>query len=60
MADGNIVGMTVLDYEDDIALRFVQRVLESDATSDDRKAARDMIVEIRTRLRKSAVILEQD
>ena len=48
------VGMTVLDYQDDNALRFVQRVLESDAPQADRKAARDMIVEIRTRLRRSA------
>lgn len=48
------VGMTVLDYQDDDALRFVQRVLESDAPQGDRKTARDMIVEIRTRLRRAA------
>jgi hypothetical protein len=44
--------MTVLDLQDDDALRFVQRVLESDATEADREAARQMIIEIRTRLRK--------
>lgn len=47
--------MTVLDYKDDAALRFVQRVLESDATVSDRNAARDTIVNIRTRLRRTAV-----
>jgi hypothetical protein len=48
------IGVSVLDYQDDDALRFVQRVLESDAPQADRQAARDMIVEIRTRLRRSA------
>lgn len=45
------VQMTVLDYKDDDALRFVQRVLEGYSTVSDREAARDMIVDIRTRLR---------
>ena len=45
-------GMTVIDIQDDDALRFVQRVLESQAPEEDRKRAIAMIVEIRTRLRK--------
>ncbi len=44
--------MTVLDLQDDDSLRFVQRVLESDATEADREIARQMIVKIRTRIRK--------
>jgi hypothetical protein len=47
-------GMTVLDIQDDDALRFIQRVLESDAPEADRNAARDKIVEIRTRVREFA------
>jgi pyruvate formate-lyase activating enzyme-like uncharacterized protein len=47
-------GMTVLDIQDDDALRFIQRVLESDAPEADRTAARDKIVEIRTRVRELA------
>jgi hypothetical protein len=47
-------GMTVLDIQDDDALRFIQRVLESDAPEADRTAARDKIVEIRTRVREFA------
>jgi hypothetical protein len=43
-------GMTATDISDDDALRFVQRVLESDAPESDRLAARDMIVGIRTRV----------
>jgi hypothetical protein len=44
-------GMTAQDIRDDDALRFIQRVLESDAPDTDRKEARDKIVEIRTRVR---------
>jgi hypothetical protein len=44
-------GMTVLDTQDDDDLRFVQRVLESDAPAADRQAARDMVFGIRTRVR---------
>ena len=43
--------MTDIDIQDDDALRFVQRVLESDAPEADRQAARDMVVGIRTRVR---------
>lgn len=46
--------MTVIDIADDDALRFVQRVLESDAPEADRLAAREMITGIRTRVRKVA------
>lgn len=45
--------MTVLDIAGDDALRFVQRVLESESTPTDRAAARELIVEIRTRLRRA-------
>jgi hypothetical protein len=45
--------MTEIDYNDDDALRFVQRVLESDAPGADKKAARDRVVEIRTRVLKA-------
>jgi hypothetical protein len=43
--------MTVIDIADDDALRFVQRVLESDSPESDRLAAREMITGIRTRVR---------
>ena len=45
-------GMTVMDIQDDDSLRFVQRVLESDAPETDRQCAIAMIVDIRTRVRK--------
>jgi hypothetical protein len=45
--------ITVLDLEDDDSLRFIQRVLESESTPEDKQAARDMVVAIRTRLRSS-------
>lgn len=44
--------LTVIDIADDDALRFVHRVLESDAPEADRLAAREMITAIRTRVRK--------
>ena len=44
--------MSEIDIADDDALRFIQRVLESDAPEQDRRAARDMVVAIRTRVRK--------
>lgn len=47
------MSMTVLDIKDDEALRFIQRVLESDATPEDRAKALEFIREIRTRLRSS-------
>jgi hypothetical protein len=47
-------GMNAIDLSDDDSLRFVQRVLESDAPEADRQAARDMIVGIRTRVREIA------
>jgi hypothetical protein len=47
-------GMAAIDISDDDSLRFVQRVLESDAPEADRMAARDMIVGIRTRVREIA------
>jgi hypothetical protein len=46
--------MTVIDIQDDDALRLIQRVLESDAPEADRKAARDKIVQLRTRVREFA------
>ena len=45
--------MSEIDYADDDALRFVQRVLESDAPPEDRKKARDMLAAIRTRVLKA-------
>jgi hypothetical protein len=48
-----LAGMTAIDLADDNALRFIQRVLESCAPEQDRLAARDMIVAIRTRMRES-------
>jgi hypothetical protein len=42
--------MTELDLNDDDALRFVQRVLESIPTQQDREKARQLIVAIRTRV----------
>lgn len=48
------VQMSEVDLQDDDALRFAQRVLESsDAPESDRKAARDMLVAIRSRVRKA-------
>jgi hypothetical protein len=44
--------MNEIDIADDDALRFVQRVLESDAPESDRMDARNMVVAIRTRVRK--------
>ena len=52
--------MTEIDLHDDSALRFIQRVLESDAPQQDRKKARDMIVAIRTRIRKEYDMPAQD
>lgn len=46
------VKMTEIDLADDDALRFVQRVLESDAPDSDRLAARQMVSDIRTRVRR--------
>ncbi|WP_294636584.1 hypothetical protein [uncultured Aquabacterium sp.] len=51
------VPMSEVDLQDDDALRFAQRVLESDAPESDRKAARDMLVAIRTRVRKARAAL---
>lgn len=51
------VPMSEVDLHDDDALRFAQRVLESDAPESDRKAARDMLVAIRTRVRKARAAL---
>ena len=48
--------MTVLDIADDDALRFVQRVLESEATPKDRLLALEMIVKIRTRMRRTSAL----
>lgn len=48
-------GMTVLDYQDDDSLRFIQRVLESDAPEADRATAKDMVVSIRKRLRRDPI-----
>lgn len=47
-------GMTVIDIDDDNALRFIQRVLESNASDKDRMDARNMIISIRTRIRKQS------
>ena len=43
--------MTVMDIQDDDSLRFIQRVLESNAPETDRQCAIAMIVNIRTRKR---------
>lgn len=51
------VPMSEVDLQDDDALRFAQRVLESDAPESDRKAARDMLVAIRIRVRKAHAAL---
>lgn len=52
------VSMSEIDLQDDDALRFAQRVLESsDAPESDRKAARDTLVAIRTRVRKARAAL---
>lgn len=45
--------MTEIDIADDDKLRFIQRVLESQAPEQDRIAARNMVIEIRTRVRKA-------
>lgn len=45
--------MSEIDIEDDDSLRFVQRVLESDAPKEDRQSARDMVVGLRKRVRKA-------
>jgi len=47
------VQMTEIDIADDDALRFIQRVLESNAPYEDRKRAHDMVIAIRTRVRKA-------
>jgi hypothetical protein len=44
--------MSEIDKSDDDALRFIQRVLESNAPYEDRKKAHDMIVAIRRRVLK--------
>lgn len=45
--------MSEIDIEADDSLRFVQRVLESDAPKEDRQSARDMVVGLRKRVRKA-------
>jgi hypothetical protein len=60
LAKPESIGMTVLDIQDDDSLRFIQRVLESDAPESDRKAAREMIADIRTRVRELAKLEEED
>ena len=47
------VPMTEIDIADDEALRFIQRVLESDAPREDRDRAAQMVRDIRTRVRKA-------
>lgn len=44
--------MSEIDRDDDDSLRFVQRVLESNASDEDRRKAREMVVAIRTRVLK--------
>ena len=52
--------MSEIDIHDDHALRFIQRVLESNAASEqDRKKAREMVVSIRVRVRKEFAIKAQ-
>ena len=43
--------LTVIDIKDDDTLRFVQRVLESNAPQADRDAAAQMVLDIRRRVR---------
>lgn len=45
-------GLTVIDIQDDDALRFACRVLSTVAPETDRNAARDMLMAIRTRVRR--------
>ena len=45
--------MAEIDYTDDDALRFIQRVLESNAPESDIRDARNMVVRIRTRVLKA-------
>ena len=45
--------MAEIDYTDDDALRFIQRVLESNAPEADIRDARNMVVGIRTRVLKA-------
>jgi hypothetical protein len=45
--------MPEIDIEDDEALRYIQRVLESDAPREDRDRAAQMVRDIRTRVRKA-------
>ena len=45
--------MAEIDYTDDDALRFIQRVLESNAPESDIRDARNMVVGIRTRVLKA-------
>jgi len=45
--------MTTQELADDDALRFIQRVLESSAPESDRKAARNMALEMRMRFRQA-------
>jgi hypothetical protein len=47
------VPMTEIDIADDEKLRFIQRVLESDAPESDRRAALQMVYDLRTRVRKA-------
>lgn len=46
--------MSAQELADDDALRFIQRVLESNAPEADRKAARDMALEMRMRFRQQS------
>lgn len=47
--------MTEIDLADDDALRFIQRVLESEAPREDRDRAAQMVRDIRRRVRKADV-----
>lgn len=48
----NAIPMNEIDIKDDDKLRYIQRVLESDAPRQDRDAAAAMVREIRTRIRR--------
>jgi hypothetical protein len=53
MPSHKAIPMTEIDIADDEALRFIQRVLESDAPREDRDRAAQMVRDIRTRVRKA-------
>lgn len=52
MPSHKVIPMPEIDIADDEALRYIQRVLESDAPREDRDRAAQMVRDIRRRVRK--------